>query len=274
MKRIWLVGILITLLSFAKFGYEYFYFDTSLNHKPVPVIVPSPTKSIAPEPSQSPTAKPLPPTNEEIQIALNNLKIPIGKIDGKFGDRSRQAFCIWRELTGRDVSRSLPTLDERYAMVAQENMVLPKDFIIGLNVNRTCQSAVWVKSVKGASPMNLGGSIIQSINEIDFEITLASTGKPGMETDLGNYQTTWSVNRWYESIAYPDGWMYRPIFFNKGQAVHGSEYDAWVYPFPASHGCVRMLGAFIDSLWAAGFQNGGQVRIYGAWNSQIIDPKI
>ena len=27
MKRVWIVGLLITLLAGAKFGYEYFYFD-------------------------------------------------------------------------------------------------------------------------------------------------------------------------------------------------------------------------------------------------------
>ena len=255
MKRAWIVGALIVISSLAKFGYDYFYFDQSINHKPVPVASSTPTPTPTPTASDMPTTAPLPPTREEIQIALADMKIPVGKIDGKWGLRSRQAFCIWRELTGRDVNRDLPTQDEQYAIVAQENLLLPKDFVVGLNVNKTCQSAVWVKSVDMKW----------------FEITTVSTGRPGLETDDGTFKVQWRVNRWYESIAYPDGWMYRPLFFNKGQAVHGSEFDTWVYPYPASHGCVRILGAFMDSLWAHGFGNGSTVRVYGTWNPIVSD---
>ena len=256
MKRVWLVGVLIALASVAKFGYDYFYFDQSLNHKPAPIQSSSPTPSATP--SDQPTTAPLPPTNEEIQRALSAMHIPVGKIDGKFGLRTRQGLCIWRELTGRDINRNLPTQEEQFAVVAQEDLIIPKDFVLGLNVNRTCQSAVWVKSE----------------DRKWFAITIASTGLPGLETDTGIFKVQWRVDRWYESIAYPDGWMYRPLFFNKGQAVHGSEYDAWVYPHPASHGCVRMLGAFIDSLWANGFGNGSTVRVYGTWNPITTDPVI
>lgn len=256
MKRVWVVGVIIALLSAAKFGYDYFYFDQSLNHKPEPFASTTPTPT--PTPTETPTAAPLPPTNEEIQIALQDMKIPVGKIDGKFGLRTRQAICIWRELTGRDVNRNLPTQDEQYAIVAQEDLMLPTDFVVGLNINKACQSAVWVRNS----------------DRKWFEITTASTGRPGLETDTGIFKVQWRVNRCYESIAYPDGWMYRPLFFNKGQAVHGSEFDAWVQPYPASHGCVRMLGAFMDSLWANGFGNGSVVRVYGTWSAVVTDPKV
>lgn len=255
MKRVWLVGVLIALGAVAKFGYDYFYFDQSLNHKPVPI--PSVSASPSATPSEDPTAPVIPPTKEEVQAALADMSIPVGKVDGKWGERTRQGLCIWRELTGRDINRNLPTMDEQFAVVAQETLNLPKDFVVGLNINRTCQSAVWVKS-----------------NDFkDYQITIASTGRPGLETDVGVFKVQWRVDRWYESIAYPDGWMYRPMFFNKGQAVHGSEFDLWVYPYPASHGCVRMLGAFIDSLWANGFGNGSTVRVYGTWSPITSDPQ-
>ena len=256
MKRVWLVGTLIVLGAIAKFGYDYFYFDVNLNAKPSASASPTPTASATP--TENPTTPPLPPTKEEVQAALADMSIPVGKVDGKWGERTRQGLCIWRELTGRDINRNLPTLDEQFAVVAQESLVLPKDFVVGLNINRTCQSAVWVKSE----------------DRKNYQITIASTGMPGLETDIGTFKVQWRVDRWYESIAYPDGWMYRPMFFNRGQAVHGSEFDIWVYPYPASHGCVRMLGAFIDQLWASGFGNGSIVRVYGTWTSAVTDPKI
>ena len=59
--------------------------------------------------------------------------------------------------------------------------------------------------------------------------------------------------------------MYRPFFFNGGQALHGSSNDSLVKWYPASHGCVRMLHADIDALWDAGFGRGDRVYVYGAW---------
>ena len=256
MKRVWLVGVLIALLAGAKFGYDYFYFDTDMAPKPNPTSSAPPTPT--PTASETPTTPPIPPTKEEVQQALAAMLIPVGDIDGKWGARTRQGLCIWRELTGRDINRNLPNMDEQYAIVAQENLTLPKDFVVGLNINRTCQSAIWVKNKE----------------RTDFYVTIASTGMPGLESEVGTYKVSWSVDRWYESIAYPDGWMYRPMFFNRGQAVHGSEYDQWVYPYPASHGCVRMLGKDIDALWAAGFNYRGNVRVYGTWNPITTDPVI
>lgn len=276
MKRVWLVGVLMALGAVAKFGYDYFYFDVNLNGLPSasasPSVSASPSASDSPE--VTPSAPALPPTKEEVQAALADMSIPVGKIDGKWGDRTRQGICIWRELTGRDINRNLPTLDEQFAIVAQEKLLLPRDFVIGLNINRTCQSAVWVKSLPVSGDSLSVNNIETESVQPDFEITIASTGRLGLETDLGIFKVQWRVNRWYESIAYPDGWMYRPLFFNKGQAIHGSEFDSWVYPYPASHGCVRMLGDFMDQLWAAGFGNGSLVRVYGTWSAAVTDPQI
>jgi lipoprotein-anchoring transpeptidase ErfK/SrfK len=48
--------------------------------------------------------------------------------------------------------------------------------------------------------------------------------------------------------------------------VHGSATDALVLPYPASHGCVRMLHSAIDELWANGVGIGTKVLVYGNWN--------
>ena len=253
MKRAWLIAVLIALSAIAKFGYDYFYFDTDLLPKPVVTASATPTPSATP--SESPTTPPVPPTKVEVQEALAAMAVPVGKIDGKWGARTRQGFCIWRELTNRDINRNFPTTEEEFAIVAQENLKLPSDFVIGLNVNRTCQSVVWVKDAALK----------------DYEISIVSTGAAATPTDIGSFKVTWRVNRWYESISIPDGWMYKPMFFNKGQAIHGSEKAAYVWWYPASHGCVRMLGAFVDKLWASGFGVGDKVRVYGDWNPIVND---
>jgi lipoprotein-anchoring transpeptidase ErfK/SrfK len=256
MKRIWLVGVLIAFSAVAKFGYDYFYFDTDLSAKPVATA--SATPSASPSPSETPTTPPVPPTKVEVQQALADMAIPVGAIDGKWGARTRQALCIWRELTRRDINRNFPTTEEQFAIVAQEDLTLPNDFVMGLNVNKSCQSVVWVKDKSFKN----------------YEISIVSTGAAATPTDNGTFKVTWRVNRWYESISIPDGWMYKPMFFNKGQAIHGSEKDAYVWWYPASHGCVRMLHAFVDALWASDFGIGSTVRVYGYFNPYTTDPVI
>ena len=267
MKRYWIFGFVLVLLAAGKFGYDYFYFDAKERDRLVREI----TKPSAPIVALAQTLelpRPLPaaPTGQEIQQALADLGIPIGEVDGKWGARTRQALCIWRELTGRQINRNLPIELEQYAIVefarnwqgtkVNQGFKLPNSFVVGLNINRTCQSAIWVKDKASK----------------EIRTMIASTGMPGFETDVGNFKVGWKVNRWYLSIIYPDGWMYRPLFFNGGQAVHGSQYDSYVHWFPASHGCVRMLGKDIDALWAGGFGNGSAVRVYGDWNPYTQDP--
>jgi hypothetical protein len=191
------------------------------------------------------------PTEFNVEATLMKLGIPTGEVNGVLDERTKQAICIWRELTGREIKRSLPTTDEMKSIVSTTLLTIPGDFVIGMNVNKTCQTAVWVKD---------------SSRE-NFEIFYVSTGSSDLnETKSGNWSIAWRVNRWYESVQIPDGWMYWPMFFsNRGEALHGSERDSMVHWYPASHGCVRMLHADIDKLWKAGFGVGDQVRVYGVW---------
>lgn len=61
-----------------------------------------------------------------------------------------------------------------------------------------------------------------------------STGAWGMETPVGDYRVYRRMGGWYHS---PLGGMYRPLFFHRGYAMHGS---LSVPLEPASHGCVRL----------------------------------
>ena len=259
MKRAWALFIVIALLAGTKFALDYFYFDTK--GKAAYRIENPPTKILQLPDAPTEGVGEIEISPESIQQALFDLGIPVGDIDGKWGPRTRQAFCIWRELTGRTPDRNYPIDFElrEIAILAKvkEEFKLSQETVPGLNINRTCQSVIWVKN--------------KVANE--YEISTVSTGAPATPTEVGDFKVTWKVDRWYESISIPDGWMYRPMFFNKGQAVHGSEQDAFVWWYPASHGCVRMLGAFVDKLWASGFGVGDKVRVYGDWNPYTKDPE-
>lgn len=231
-----LLGVLL-VITIANFSVQYLYpNEYEQFFEPVPNKVAEPT--------------PLEPNEFNIEVTLMNLGIPVGTVDGLWDQRSRQGFCIWRELTGRDVNRDVPDSQEQIAIVETQQLNLDRDFIVGMNINKACQSAVWVKD---ATMRN-------------FEIFYVSTGTEPDGTDVGTWSITWRVNRWYESVQIPDGWMYKPMFFAyKGQALHGSEQDSFVHWYPASHGCVRMLHKDIEKLWSAGFTVGDKVRVYGKW---------
>ena len=114
MKRIFLLVIVVALSGIAKFGYEYFYYDQSAlteNYKNPPATI-----LVLPD-APATGINSINVTPKAVQHALVDLGIPAGKIDGKWGQRTRQGFCIWRELTGRDINRNLPTLDEQFAVV-------------------------------------------------------------------------------------------------------------------------------------------------------------
>ncbi|HEY4331289.1 MAG TPA: L,D-transpeptidase, partial [Ilumatobacteraceae bacterium] len=67
--------------------------------------------------------------------------------------------------------------------------------------------------------------------------------------DAVTYDGLWKVNR-----ERPVGWwagdlgqIYRPKYFNGGEAIHGSNS---VPNYPASHGCVRVTVQAMDFIWA------------------------
>ena len=185
----------------------------------------------------------------ELEKKLKELKLPTGKVDGEFTEDTKRALCIWRELVGRPINRSLPS-EEEFGAVQDTDLLFPRpDFHVGLNINRTCQSAIY----------------FQMEPKLVMKVFRVSTGKPGFESEPGLYAVKWRVDDWYLSTIYPDGWMYRPMFFNFGQALHGSKSDAMVHTYPASHGCVRMFQRDIDWLWRYGLKVGSLVHIYGTW---------
>jgi lipoprotein-anchoring transpeptidase ErfK/SrfK len=120
---------------------------------------------------------------------------------------------------------------------------------LGLNINLACQSAVWVRELVDAP----------------IKIFKVSTGRATFETAPGHFTVGWLVDDWYESRTYPEGWMYRPQFFDRGRALHGSLEDSMVHSYPASHGCVRMMQKDVDYLWDNGFTKGSLVHVYQKW---------
>jgi hypothetical protein len=194
-------------------------------------------------------ARAVTPTRWGVERALANLGMPVGYVDGYYDARTRRAVCAWRTVTGRPVHRGLPTSSEARAIVATRGLPSAGSRLVnGVTVSVTCQAAFWV-----------GG------NRAIRRIMAASTGKPGYRTRLGTHRIFVSFPGWSTSTIYPEARMYKLMQFSGGQGLHGSATDALVFPYPASHGCVRMFHRDIDAMRAGGVGNGTLVRVIGSW---------
>lgn len=206
--------------------------------------------NVTPSSAETTTAAAKPPIQlYEMERDFYRLGIPTGKIDGVIDGQTQRALCIWRELTGNVISRALPSDSDVQQIALTEYLFPIPTMQLGININLRCQSAVWIRE-QVDSPMKI------------FKV---STGRAGFETARGSYKVGWLIDDWYESRTYPEGWMYRPQFFDRGRALHGSLDDSMVKAYPASHGCVRMLHKDVDYLWDNGFGKGSTVNICGTW---------
>jgi LysM repeat protein len=85
-----------------------------------------------------------------------------------------------------------------------------------------------------------------------------STGEPGFETrdvlanEAFRFDPALDNDGWHDSANFPveidnplNGNMYKPLYFNRGQAIHGANY---VPPEPRSKGCARLFPWHQDRL--------------------------
>jgi hypothetical protein len=72
----------------------------------------------------------------------------------------------------------------------------------------------------------------------------SSPGKPSTPTPTGAFSIYRRINAWRLS---PLGWLWRPNYFYRGYALHGSSS---VPTYAASHGCVRVTIPAMNRAWS------------------------
>lgn len=224
-------------------------FPTSVSY--AEELTPPDDTIIVPVDEPPPTPKNL--SLKSVKAHLKNLGMPVSKIDKRFDDETVRSICTWRLLMTGEASRGKPTLEEKQSILATEELVARKSMVTGLNISRACQTLIWV--VEGEEK---GTREVRNVFPV-------STGTSGHSTPKGTYRIYNQINGWHESTKYAGAMMYRPKYFNGGIALHGSATDWYVRPYPASHGCVRMLHKDIDKLWKANVGIGTPVRVFGDW---------
>jgi len=160
-------------------------------------------------------------------------------VDGVSGSVTRQRLCAARLGLGLPVS----TLDmeagseEEQVMMAAPSLLVPTSTAMNAErwvlIDETCQ-VMFV----GAGPQ-----------QIQF-VFPTSTGEPGYETRLQDqsevyrYDPAFENGGWHDSTDFPvpednplNGNMYKPLYFDGGQAIHGANN---VPTSPQSKGCARL----------------------------------
>jgi hypothetical protein len=167
-------------------------------------------------------------------------------IDGDSGRLTRQAICAARMGLGLPVhTRHLvPGSEEEATIFAATELGIPEGAPIEADrwilIDQTCQV---IFTGEG--------------NDRVVDVFPTSTGEPGHETftvkaRAFRFDPAIDNDGWHDSSSFPvevdnplNGNMYKPIYFNDGQAIHGAEF---IPPFPRSKGCARTFPKHQDMI--------------------------
>lgn len=177
------------------------------------------------------------------QTKLNELFANYGVrellVDGVSGPVTRQRLCAVRLGLGMDVSLTdmEPGGAEEQALMASEKIGIP--YVSNITAPR------WMLIDRTCQVMFAG----QGPEQLDFVFPV-STGEEEFETRDQNrsrmfrYDPALGNDGWHNSTDYPvpidnplNGNMYKPMYFDGGQAIHGANN---VPTTPQSKGCVRL----------------------------------
>ncbi len=184
------------------------------------------------------------------QTELNELlattsMLPLG-VDGDAGRLTRQALCAARMGLGLEVhNRNLVVgSDEEATIFAATELGIPEgaptDADKWILVDQTCQV---IFTGEGDDRV--------------VDVFPTSTGEEGHETfniraRAFRFDPAVDNEGWHDSSSFPvevdnplNGNMYKPLYFNDGQAIHGAEF---IPPFPRSKGCARTFPKHQDMI--------------------------
>jgi hypothetical protein len=256
------VGTVALLVGLARDG-DGVKLATSPTTAPPPATAGPPTSTIPPTPSTSPapsttsstrpappptTTAPPPPTTtattppheagflregmrgpdvSDLQQRLEGLGYWVGAVDGVFGQATTHAVVAF-----------------------QKSAALSRDGVAGpatLAALATASRLTARSDAGRAVEVDLRRQLVLVVLDGQVEWVLdTSTGSEPGTTPTGRFAVYYEVDGYDEG---PLGVLYRPKYFIRGVAVHG--YPR-VPPYPASHGCVRVIDPAMDWLWASG----------------------
>ncbi len=177
------------------------------------------------------------------QTKLNELFAGYGirelLVDGISGPVTRQRLCAFRLSAGLPVSTA-----DMVAGSAEEQLLMAATGI-AIPFTEAILSERWILIDRTCQIMFVG----EGTGRLVF-VFPTSTGEPGYETRDQRRSRAFKFNPalhnggWHNSLTYPaaednplNGNMYKPLYFDRGQAIHGANN---VPTSPQSKGCARL----------------------------------
>jgi peptidoglycan hydrolase-like protein with peptidoglycan-binding domain len=159
----------------------------------------------------------------------------LGKIDGKFGDTTRQAVWAIQKASGHKPTGV--TDKATWAAIHAGTKPKPRSTsgrVIEVDLKRNLVLFVNDGRVSWVLHASTGGGYTYTSEGVTSKAI----------TPKGHFHT-------YRVVDGPDkaplGLLWRPRYFSGGVAIHG---DSEVPVYPASHGCVRVSNSAMDWVWA------------------------
>lgn len=192
-----------------------------------------------PPPPLGPNARGVMAQQQKLNQLFAGYGLPELAVDGDSGPLTEQQLCAARLALGLPVSRGdmAPGSPEERALMRAESISIPPTAPVDhgrwVLIDQTCQILF----------AGEGGSRLVFVFP-------TSTGEAGYETrnqtasPVFRYDPATENGGWHNSSIYPvaadnplNGNMYKPLYFDNGQAIHGAGN---VPPSPASKGCARL----------------------------------
>lgn len=160
-----------------------------------------------------------------VQRRLRALGFWLGAADGRYGGATMHAVTAFQKTAG-----------------------LRPDGITGSQTRQALREAARATARSRAGrviEVDLRRQVILVVRDGVVEwVVDTSTGRVPGSTPTGRFTVYRQIDGYHQS---PLGVLYRPRYVVGGVAVHG--YPS-VPPYPASHGCIRVINAAMDWIWA------------------------
>ncbi len=205
----------------------------------------------------------------ELNELLSTTSMPPLGVDGDSGRLTRQAACAARMGLGLPVHNRhlVPGSEEEAVIFAATELAIPDDAPIDADK--------WILIDQSCQVIFIGEG-----NDRVVDVFPTSTGSEGHETftvraRAFRFDPALDNEGWHDSASYPvevdnplNGNMYKPIYFNDGQAIHGAEF---IPPYPRSKGCARTFPKHQDMIieWL-----GLQDLTEATWSAAEIDVTV
>ena len=199
------------------------------------------------------------------ELFANTSMLPLD-IDGDSGKLTRQMLCAARMALG------LPVHNRHLVPGSEEEATIFAATAIGIPEGAPIDADRWILVDQTCQVMFAGEG-----NDRVVDVYPTSTGSEGHETfnvkaRATRFDPAIDNDGWHDSSSFPveidnplNGNMYKPIYFNEGQAIHGAEF---IPPYPRSKGCARTFPKHQDAIveWL-----GLQDMTEATWKAEDID---